>query len=317
MSKAFNDLEKQLRSAVRARGAPRKTWARRGRRQTWVIVAAALLLISAGAFGASRIAQGTSAQTQGRELAFQAARDTEHLASCRRLEPTFPHVVFTDAPALPAITRLLPLLAVAPTARERARASTIMLLQGPNDGAVLSQTVHLITLQEGIHILAFVDEGGWGAVRDPAACERARQARVLELTASHTGAIRAWAQLNLRHMPDTTPGTQSLVVFAQDPRQPGAGASIEPIVPGQPLEPGLRLVSGQRGGSRLFIGIAGAHATAVRIQTKRPRTLRGVRIQVPVRGRFYAVKIPRGTGPFRLLEIAASGTTLHSIDLRQ
>jgi len=314
MSTAFTELESQLRSAVRRSRAQRTTWARHRRRQTWVLAAAALLVVSAGAFGASRIIQGKSAQEQGRELAFQTVRETEHLTACRALETSFPYLTFTDAPVLGAITRLLPLLGRPPSQPEQARASALLPRQVPTGGAVLTQTLHLVTLQEGIRVLAFVTQGGWATARNPAACARARQARAQELTANHPAAIRRWARVSLERMPDTAPGVQTLVTLIRDPSEAGEGGGAQPIVPGQRLKPGVQQVSGSRDGSRLFFGIAGADATAVRIQTRQLRALHRLPTQVPVRARLYAVKIPRGLGPFRLLEIGATGTILRSIE---
>lgn len=318
MSKAFDDLEKQLRRAVRARRPRSSSWVRHGRRQTWVIVAAALLVISAGAFAAARIAHGQSAETQGRELALQAVRDTEHLAPCQRLESISRGLTFAEAPVLSAITHLLPLLRKPPSASERERALAMLPRLGPTGNAVLSQTLHLVTLQEGIRVLAFVEAGlGFLAVHDAAACARTRQARAAELAANRPNAVRWWARRSLAKMPDTVPGVQTLEIFANDPRQRGGGGGAQPIAPGQRLEPGLRQVAGQRDGSRLFVGIAGARASAVRIQTTQITAMHGLPTQVPVRERFYAIKIPRGLRPFRLLEVGTTGTVMRSINLRQ
>ncbi|HEY4896628.1 MAG TPA: hypothetical protein VII01_11115 [Solirubrobacteraceae bacterium] len=319
MSKAFEDLEKQLRSAVRAgRDPSRTTWARHGRRQTWMLVAAALLVISAGAFGASRIAAGKNAEAEGRDIALQAVIGTDHVAACRLLEPVSRGVTFTENPVLPAITRLLPLLGKPPSASGRARALALLARFGPTGGAVLGQTLHVVRLQEGIGVVVLVSQGvGFGAVHNPTACARARQARATELTAGDAPAVRRSAQLSLSHRADTARGVQSLEIFAHDPRARGIGGGARPTLPGERLEPGLRQVNGRRDGSRLFLGIAAGDATAVRIQTKQIAAMHGLPIQVPVRARFYAVKVPRGLRPFRLLEVGAGGSVLRSINLRQ
>jgi hypothetical protein len=318
MSNAFDDLEKQLRSAVADRRGSHSAWAHHGRRQTWVLVAAALLVISAGAFGASRIGNGHSAEREGDQLAIRAVLASEHLAACRPVETVSRGITFSDASALPAITRLLPLLNSPPSASERARTLALLPRFGPTGNAVLGQTLHLVRLQEGIAVVVFVNQGlGFGAVRNATECARARQARVAALTSGLSAAVRRWARRSLSHRADTAHGVQTLEIFAVDPRERGAGGGARPTLPGEPLEPGLRQVSGQRDGSRLFLGIARADATAVRIQTRRLRRMHGLPTRVQVRERFYAIKIPRGLGPFRLLEISGDGAAPRSIDLRQ
>jgi hypothetical protein len=289
-----------------------------GRRQTWVLVAAALLVISAGAFGASRIGGGRSPEREGDELATRAVLASEHLEACRPLETVSRGIAFSTAPVLPAITRLLPLLDRPPSASERARALALLPRFGPTGSDVLSQTLHLVRLQEGIAVVAFVNQGiGFGAVRNATECARARQARVLDLASGHSAAVRLWAQRSLSHRADTARGVQTLEIFTVDPHERGGGGGARPTLPGEPLEPGLRQVSGQRDGSRLFLGIAHADTTAVRIQTRQPRRMHGLPIRVQVRDRFYAIKIPRGLGPFRLLEISGDAGPPRSIDLRQ
>jgi hypothetical protein len=319
VSKAFDDLEKQLRIAVRAgRDPSRTTWARHGRRQTWMLVAAALLVISAGAFGASRIAAGKNAEAEGRDIALQAVIGTGHVAACRLLEPVSRGVTFTDSPVLPAITRLLPVLGRPPSASERARALALLPRVRPTGSAVLGRTLHVVRLQEGIDVVVLVSQGvGFEAVHNATTCARVRQERAAELAAGHSRAVRDWARWSLSRRADTAVGVQTLEIFAQDPRQRGVGGGARPTLPGERLEPGLRQVNGRRDGSRLFLGIAGGDATAVRIQTKQIAAMHGLPIQVPVRERFYAVKVPRGLRPFRLLEVGATGTVLRSINLRQ
>ena len=55
MNDVFDDLEGQLRRAVRARRRTRPSWLRRGHRRTTVIVLLAMLVISAGALAATRV----------------------------------------------------------------------------------------------------------------------------------------------------------------------------------------------------------------------------------------------------------------------
>jgi hypothetical protein len=70
MNDVFDDLEGQLRGAVRARRKPRPAWIRRGHsRRTSVVVLLAMLVISAGALAAGGVIQlGAPAEPHGARL---------------------------------------------------------------------------------------------------------------------------------------------------------------------------------------------------------------------------------------------------------
>jgi hypothetical protein len=317
MNDAFDDLEVQLRRGARAIGGPGAARARRGGKRTLALAIAAVLAISAGALAATRIGGGRSAETQGRELALQAARDTAQLPVCNKLNESSDQLTFTNVPPLAEITALLPALARPVPSSSYTSALALLPRFAADDGPLLRQTLRTVTLQEGIRLLVFVQQGvGIEAVRDPLGCGRTRIARALLLSRDRPPAVRKWALWRLAQMRDTVPGLQTLYLFELDPHQPGGGGGAEAAQSGHPLRPGLRSVMGGRDGSRLFVGITGPRAAQVIVKT-RSAAMHGHRRRVPVVQRFYAVRLPKGVGPFRLLEATADGTALHSIDLRQ
>src|SRR4051794_41327020 len=78
MKDAFDDLERGLRAAVRARRRPRLV------RMPVLALAAALVLGGGGAVAATRIATSPSAEREGIELAHRAVGDTIAAPACGR-----------------------------------------------------------------------------------------------------------------------------------------------------------------------------------------------------------------------------------------
>ncbi len=128
-------------------------------------------------------------------------------------------------------------------------------------------------------------------MEDPAACSHARIARAEQLSRDDSATVqrraRSWPGLT-QH---SVPGLQTLYVFEQIRGKPFGGGTGDPIKPGHPLR--------------------------LRLQTNRTTAMPGFPTFVPVRESFYGVLVPRGIGPFRLLEIGADEAVLRSINLRQ
>ena len=86
MNDAFDDLESQLRDAVRARRRPRPFWIRRGHRRTSAIALVAMLLVSAGALAAGGVIR-IGAPAEPRESSFYALRGGGIVKGTVRLLP--------------------------------------------------------------------------------------------------------------------------------------------------------------------------------------------------------------------------------------
>jgi hypothetical protein len=318
MSDVFDQLEAQLRRGLRAAPTTRQRY-RRGRKRTAALALAATLVVSAGALAAVShlaVSHHHSPEVQGRELALQAVRETAQLPACVASIDSSAGPELTDSRPLREITDLLPALAKPVPAGERtqtlAKLGRIELTGGP----LLATTVRTVSLQEHVRLLVYVQQGiGLGALRDPATCGRLRLARAMVLSRDSSPVVQRWARWRLAQMRDIVPGVQTLGVFESRAGEPGGGGTAGSVRPGQPLRPGLRGVSGYRDGSRLFVGVAAPQTTHVLVKTP-PAGMRGYPRKVRVREGFYAVILPKGVGPFRLLEVDADGRT-RSIELRQ
>jgi hypothetical protein len=318
MNDAFDDLECQLRRGARSLGTLRSLRPRRRHRRTLALAIAVVLVLSAGALAATRIVNGGSAETQGRDIAWQAVRDTANQPACTMVNVSSAGRALTDAAPLKEITDLLPALKTPSSSGDHARAlALVSRFPVGSGGAALTQTLRTISLPGGIRLLVYVQQGiGFGAVHDPVGCGRLRLARAQLLSRERSVAVQRWARWRLAQMRDTVPGLQTLWVSSWTAHKTGGGGGGDPVLPGHPLHPGLSSVRGERDGSRVFVGIAGRRAVRVLVKTP-PATMRGYPTQVPVVQGFYAVVIPKGVGPFRLLEVAADGAALHSVNLRQ
>jgi hypothetical protein len=317
MSNAFDELERQLRRAVRRVNAPAPQLKRRYRARTLIVGVAGALALSAGALAATRVSGGPSAEDRGRQLAFLAVRDTARLPVCRQVNETFGRPRLTNAAPLKQITDLLPVLKTPASSANRARTLTQARRAAGSGGPLLTQTIRTIALRGGVRVLLYVQQGSsFEAVNDPAGCGRARAAQVAVLYRNHPTAVQRWARRRLAQMTDTVPGLQTLWTWVAIPGQQGMGGSGDPVRPGRRLHTGLRLVTNERDGDRVFVGVAGPRAARVVLRTSRAR-MRGYPLQTSVRDRFYALRLPKGVGPFRLFEVAADGSRLRSIDLRQ
>jgi hypothetical protein len=312
MSDAFDELERQLRRAVRAAADNVPLRRRRGWRRTSVFAVAGALTVSGGALAATQLVGGQSAETQGRKIALQAVRDTAALSPCTPAVASR-KLVLSDSAPLPEIREALPALAT-PAPRDNQARALSMLPHDRPAGPVLRRTARAIAAADGVTLLVYVQQGfGFGALRDPDACGQVRRERAAVLDKDRAEDVKRWAKRRLAQLVDTVPGLQTLNVLAQVRGQagmPGAGA---PVRPGQLLRPGLLLSGGAGGHRSVYVGIAGQRASDVIVRARR---MRSVPERVAVRQGFYAVVLPADTGPVDLREVAANGTTLRVLTLR-
>lgn len=322
MTDPFDELERQLRRAVRVSGGERSTRAWRGHRRAWAIAAVAALVASATALAATRLVGGQSLETQGRKIALRAARETARLPACLQVGGPSTGPVLSEGAPLAAITALLPSLATPVPSRERA-ATLAQLVRARLNAILLSRTLRTIPVAPHVQLLVAVGvgEAGGESVRNPLACAHARLARAQQLDASRPAAVRHWARWRLAQMRDTVPGLQTLYIYELPvplpPHVLAGGGTADPVRPGHALKPGLPLVAGEPGGARLLIGIAARDAAHIQLQTRDTGAMHGLPTQVAVREGFYAVTVPHGVRRFRLIEVAADGRMLRPVDLRQ
>lgn len=312
MSDAFDDLERQLRRAVRAADNIRPLRSRRGWRRTSVIALAAALAVSGGALAATQLVSGQSAETQGRKIALQAVRDTRAMPACAPAVVSR-SLVLSDARPLPEVLAAVPALATA-AAPENQRKALALLPGGLLAGPVLRRTLRVIVVGDAT-LVVFVKQGvAGGAVRDPEGCRAARRERAATLSEGRPDAVKRWAERRLAELADT--GLQTLMVMARVSGQSGMPGGGTLVRPGRPLRPGL-VVAGSAGhGRQIYGGIAPLHAARVLIRDKHGHRLHGVSASSPVHEGFYAVVLPRGTGPVRLRAVSGDGATLAAVNLR-
>ncbi|MBA3807866.1 MAG: hypothetical protein H0X28_05675 [Solirubrobacterales bacterium] len=319
MSQGFDELERQLKRAVRARRHTRSTWMRHGHRRTWAFVAIAMLAISAGAFAATRLVGGKSATTQGDELAVHAVIQTAHLPACQLVKPGAHGLALTEGTLLAQITDVLPSLSTPVSASEQA-ATLRALARSRVEGLLFARTLRTIPVSPHLELLVAVGPRE-ETVRDPAVCAHARLARAEELARNRPVAVLRRARWRLGQDRATAPGVQTLFIYERPVPLPrgelAGGGGSDPIWSGHPLKPGIPLVSGRRDGSRLFIGIAAPNTTHIRVKAHNNSAMHGLPSVVPVVEGFFAVTVPRGTGRFGLLELAADGSVLRPVNLRQ
>ena len=274
MSDAFDDLERDLRAAVRAR--------RRRRLPSAPVlgVIAALALGGGGAVAATQIARDPGVERAGEKLAMRAAEDTRRAPGCEH--PTrFTHSVI-DGPLLPAIARALP----AHTRPVRHPAP----LPKSVTGAVLRDTSRIVDFGD-LRLRVYVVQGPDAISHaDPAACLAARRARVAELTAGRSTAVRVAAERAVMRLLSTAPGLQTIYLHVLRGRGEGGFGVGFRLRPGDPLPTGIVDADGQ-----LSVGIADPRAVRVRSGPRSARVIDG----------FYVIKA-RG----KVTELAADGSVI-------
>ncbi|MDA0159198.1 hypothetical protein OM076_02885 [Solirubrobacter ginsenosidimutans] len=301
MKDAFDDLERELRSAVRARRRPRLL------RTPLLALAAALVLGGGGAVAATQIKSSPDERREGIALAEQAINDTHDVGGCSH-EGKPRQTVVTDIPVLPAIARALPAL-TKPDPRG------VVPVKSPVTGRVLRDTARMIPMGGGLRLRVYVLDGpDLTAKTDPRACIATRRARVAELAAGRSRAVRAAADRRLTQTRDTAPGLQTLWVMALHGTHEGGFGTGLRLRPDDQLEPGI-IASGSTGrfvdSGRRYVGIADPRTARVLVDPAHGRSKR-----VRVREGFYSFALPRGAGHVELREVDGSGATVRSFPLR-
>jgi hypothetical protein len=308
MNDAFDELERQLKHAVRT-GAARG--ARRARRRMPLLAAAAAVLASGAAVAATHLGGGPTAEAAGRKIALQAVRDTRGSSACQQVRPVSRRA-FSDAAPLSEITAALPALKTPAPAREQARALS-MVPGAASDRPILRRTARTIAFRDDITVLVYVQQGaGVTSLRDPGACAAARRDRVARLGHGRSADVRGWALRQLAEMRDTTPRVQTLWVSAQLAGQSNRGGSGSPVVPGQRVASGLLFSGSAFRRAQIYVGLADPRATRIRV-----RAAHRVRTHViEVIEGLFALVLPRHTGPVELVQLRRDGARLGTIRLR-
>jgi hypothetical protein len=281
MKDAFDDLERDLRTVVRARRR------RRLPSLPMLAVLGALALGGGGAVAATQIARDPDAEREGAKLASQAIAESAHARGCEPARRSAGSV--TDGPLLPSIARALPALAHPPEhAAPIPRSVT---------GAVLRGSSRIVRL-DGIRLRVYVVQGPDAISHaDPVACLAARRAQVRAVSAGRSSAVRVAAERAVVRLPSTAPGLQTLYVNALLRRGEGGFGKGQRLRPGDPLPSGIYM-SGEVPGGMRHVGIADPRAVQVRV---RGRT-------VPVVEGFYTFVLPGGHATVR--ELDAAGKTV-------
>jgi hypothetical protein len=313
MSNALDELERQLRHAVRNQDeSPERAHSRHLR--AWVLAGVAMLLISAGALAATNLTSGKSITTQGDELARLVERQTQRVPACNVLINEPHALALGEGQPIPAITDLLPSLNTPVSAQERT--STLEAFRRSHvEGILFARTVRTISLSRHIKLLVGVGSRE-DTVRDPAACGRLRRSRATTLaTGRPTGVLRR-AEWRLSHNFVSAPGVQSLDIdelpVPLPPHTLAGGGVRDDVWKDNPLKPGIVMSGGYRP-SLILIGIARRGTTRIRIRSKRLRPPPSV----PVVEGFFVAEIPPHTGPFALYELSKNGTVTGEVNLRQ
>jgi hypothetical protein len=203
MKDAFDDLERDLRAAVRARRR------RRLPSVPMLAVLVALALGGGGAVAATQLARDPDVDREGAELAHRAVAAVAHVPACR---PAHGHVA-GGGRVLPAITRALPAL--------RGRAMTA-------------------SMDDGVRVRVRVKNGPTLIDRaEPGACLQIRRAKVRELSAKRPIEVRTAAERVVVRMRDTAPGLQTISInLLRPPGQGGFGVGFR-LRPGEALPTGI------------------------------------------------------------------------------
>jgi hypothetical protein len=313
MRNALDDLERQLRDAVRHQDG-RLSRAHRSHLRTWALVAAAMLLISAGALAATHLASKKSITAQGDELARLVENQTQVLPACGVLVSEPHTLALGEGQAIPAITDLLPSLNTPESAKQRA--STLAALARSHvEGVLFARTVRTITLSRHIKLLVAVGSRG-ETVRDPAACGQLRRSRAEAQAAGRPAGVLRRAEWRLSDNFVSASGVQSLHIeelpVPLPPNALSGGGVTDLVWKENPLKPGIVIASGYRR-SLVLIGIARRGTARIRIKNKRLRPP----ASVPVVEGFFAVEIPPHARPFALFEVSKRGAVLGEVNLRQ
>jgi hypothetical protein len=274
MRDAFDDLERDLRAAVRARRRRRLPAA------PALVLIGALALGGGGAVAATQIARDPDAEREGAKLAQQAASDTVRAPGCEH--PTRFTRSTIDGPLLPSIARALPALA-RPAAHPAPVPKSVT-------GAVLRDTSRIIDLGR-VRVRTYVVQGPDAISHaDPEACLDARRARVEELAANRPAAVRVEAERAVVRLRSTAPGLQTLYANVLLGRGEGGFGVGFRLRPGEAVPTGIVAGDGDR-----WLGIAHPGTVRVRVKSKTARVVDG----------FFVI-----AAKGRVTELAADGSVV-------
>jgi len=281
MKDAFDDLERDLRAAVRARRR------RRLPSVPMLAVLVALALGGGGALAATQLARDPHVEREAARLATRAANDTIRAQGCEHPRRFARSVI--DGPLLPSIARALPALARPPAHPAPIPRSVT--------GAVLRNSSRIVRV-DGIRLRTYVVQGPDAISHvDPAACLAARRARVRELSARRPLAVRVAAERVVVGLPSTAPGLQTFYVNVLLGRGEGGFGEGRRLRPGDPLRTGIYMHGDVPGGTR-YVGIADPRTDRIRVRGRTVRVADG----------FYSFALARGHATVH--ELDASGATI-------
>ncbi len=295
---AHEDLERRLLRSVAAR-APE----RRGRWRRRVALLVVPLALAGGGAGATALVGPDGVEKAARRLEVRALRETARDPSCRYAD-ALRRGVLVEGFVPSEVSRVLPALR-RPGRRTPAGADEVAARVG--GFRILRASLLVGRFDGGLRLAAGVTEGaGLGRFVDPAACLAARQAVVRRVRPDAEDAVRVAALERQRRADDVRPGARTFWVWQYGDR--GSGGSGITIRAGRPIPTGL-LGSGSGG----YVGIARSEATAIDVRSR--RTGRRLARVAPQDG-LFAFRLPRGTGPLSLRQLAADGRVVARQRLR-
>jgi hypothetical protein len=281
------------------------------------------LVFVAAAAAATFVAQ--SGESAADRLLNRILASTGHSAACQTTGPR-KSSLSTEAPD-PRITAVLPELAGPPPASPGA--AVIALAERNSGGAVLARTIRVVTVPGGFSLIVYVAHGqGPFTLVDPQRCLTARLTRLAQLHPDPHDRLWQTVARELRDMPETDPGLQSLTIDRRDHRkgQPiyGGGASF-PLLNSYSTLPTGVLLSGsgcEHAGphhrtrcSPVFYGGIAKRATAyLTLQPAKsvgPAPARpGITRRIGVSQGFFAFTLPRDIGPETISQRGRGGKAL-------
>jgi hypothetical protein len=365
---AFEDLQRQLLESVaqrRAGGAGRQAapagretgqssprsrwrWVRdRAQRRRWLVLLAVPLVFVAAAAAAKIVAQ--SGESPENALVNRVLGETSRSAACRMTGPR-KSGLSSEAPAA-SITATLPALALPP--HDPPPPAVVALAERDSGGAVLARTIRVVQLPDGLSLIVYVAHGeGPFTLVDPQRCFAARLARLAKLRPRAHDPLREIVAQELRRMPETRPGTQSLTLTRREQRagapidgggasfpvlaneaalatgvlfsgsgcenaRPGQPAHCSPIYYGGIVKPATAYLTLQPAPGARSTPAAGATPRTGPTPGGRPTPgTRRIRRRIGVREGLFLFSVPRGTGPELVVQHARDGRPLASSPLR-
>jgi hypothetical protein len=303
MRDAFDQLERDLRRAVRAR--------RRRRARRALVAATAAVLALAGA-AASQLPRTPDVE---REVAVkppkaevdrvlkEVMKTTSRSADCRVADAVAP-VRVGPRPLVPEITSVLPALAK-PVGGTDPRPFADMLREASTTGTIVSESLRTLTFDGGYHLTVFVLDDSLTPVHDAEGCREAQRRRAAELA---TDELLEAVERRLAGAHRPPPGRQHLYLSLIGPGDPG------PQTTGLITQPKLRTGIIQRGASgatRRYAGIA----SGPRVAWVEVDPAHGLTREIRVLDGFYVFDLRRGSGQARVTERTLTGKRIRSFHL--